>query len=186
MVKYGEFTIILDNTNYSMFNKLYNEWFPNDLRDIHYKCNNDIIYTFHDNPEQNYSDREIYTSSNDYENMNMGFSSKSPYVLHPSTIHASTFSMYLKVPSYNPKTATATYDINIKSLYAGMSSNPYKLLISQFNCIYMNAQMNKELFSIAKCKTSNTFPSFIFYYDDEILSKKDVLYLIKRIICMDF
>ena len=184
MVKYGEFTVILNDTNYGIFDKLYDKLFSNNLCDYHYKYNDDIIYTFHDNPDQTYSDREMYTASNDYENINMVFGSKSPYLLHPSSIHASSFSMYLKLPSYNPK--TLTHNLNMKSLYSEMSTNPYKLLISQFNCIYMNAQMDKELFSLAKCKSSDKFPSFIFCYDDEILCKKDVIYLIQKIICIDF
>jgi len=184
MGKYGDFTVILDETNYVIFIKSFNKWLNNESSkcDGYCKYNNDIIYTFHDNSDQNYSDREIYSVIDDYEDLNIYFDKKKLNVIHPLKIYSSSFCIELKVPIYD--TNTSMYNLRLAPLYANMSINSYELDASQFNCIYMNS--NKEAFSIAKCNSSNKFPKFIFYYDDELLTKKEVIYLIKKIICMDF
>jgi len=61
-----------------------------------------------------------------------------------------------------------------------------KIINSKYNCIYRDYFGEKNIFSIVKYKTSELFPSFIFYYDDTILNKKDVIYLIKKIIDINF
>ena len=187
MVKYGEFIVIIDETNGGILNKLYYKMVVNESCDSYYKYNTDIIYTFYDDPEQTYSDREMYTSTDDYEDLNMYFSKKLPDtpLLHPSTIHSLSCSMHLKIPYYDSK--TSTYILNINALYSKiLINNRYKLINSQFNCIYTSLITNKDLFSIAKIEASKKFPKFIFYYDENILTKKDIIYLIKKIICVDF
>jgi hypothetical protein len=182
MVKYGDFTIILDETIIFFKSLLLTNDSSNN--ENYYKYNNEIIYTFYDNKYQNYSDREIYTASNDYKELNIYFNEKSTGILHPLEIYSSSFYIKLKMPTYDKN--TTFYNLRLSPLYDNMSINPYKILSSQFNCIYMNSPMDKEVFSIAKCNSSDKFPKFIFCYDDELLTKKEVIYLIKKLISKKF
>ena len=71
MGKYGEFTIIIDKNREGIFNILAYDLFGLLKRDeeFYYKYNTDIIYTFYDDLEQSYSQREIYTLTNNYSKL---------------------------------------------------------------------------------------------------------------------
>jgi hypothetical protein len=102
MVKYGDFTIILDETIIFFKSLLLTNDSSNN--ENYYKYNNEIIYTFYDNKYQNYSDREIYTASNDYKELNIYFNEKSTGILHPLEIYSSSFYIKLKMPTYDKNT----------------------------------------------------------------------------------
>jgi len=97
MGKYGEFTIIIDKNRhnilaYDLFGLLKRD------EEFYYKYNSDIIYTFYDDLEQSYSQREIYTLTNDYENKYFCFDNDySILVIHPKKIIISTCLMNLKI-----------------------------------------------------------------------------------------
>ena len=167
MVKYGEFTIIIDKNRGGMLNKLYCDVFGSSNDESYYKYNSDIIYTFYDNPEQFYSQREIYTAKNDYENKYFYFSRD---YIHPIKIINSIFSMTLQIAKYD--SITCSNRINFKEIFdnSPIDKNTYKLIGSIYNCVYKYNLTEKNIFSIVKYESSNMFPRFMFYYDDTILS----------------
>jgi hypothetical protein len=188
MGKYGEFTIIINKNRGGILNKLYYNVFGSSNEDErYYKYNDDIIYTFYDNSEQSYSEREIYTSTNDYENKYFCFNDNYfELIMQPLKINTSTCTMELKIPKY--QSTTNSYVLNFTKIFNEIPVYQYisKIMDSKYNCIYMDYSTGKNIFSIVKYKTSELFPSFIFYYDDTIFNKKDVIYLIKKIIDVDF
>jgi hypothetical protein len=187
MVKYGEFTIIIDKNRGGIFNKLYYNVFGVSNDESYYKYNSDIIYTFYDNPEKSYSEREIYTATNDYENKYFCFLNDSFYpFIHPTKISMITCTIELKIPKFDIK--SNSYKINFSEIFKNipLNENTYNIIISMYNCIYKDNLTEKNIFSIVKYKSSDIFPSFMFYYDDTILNKKEVIYLIKKIIDVDF
>jgi hypothetical protein len=186
MVKYGEFIIIIDKNHGGMFNNLYYNVFGSSDDELYYKYNSDIIYTFYDNPEQSYSQREIYTAKNDYENKYFYFSRNYDIYIHPIKIINSIFSMTLQIEKYD--SITRSNRINFKEIFddSPIDKNTYKLIDSIYNCVYKYNLTEKNIFSIVKYESSNMFPRFMFYYDYTILNKKDVIYLIKKIIDIDF
>lgn len=188
MGKYGEFTIIIDKNRGGIFNQLYYNVFglSSNNDESYYKYNTDIIYTFYNDLEQFYSQREIHTATNDYEHKCFCFANDYfETIIHPLKIIMTTCSMNLKIPVFDAK--TFSYKINFHELFENtlINKNIYKIIASTYNCIYVDDSLNK-IFSIVKCESSELFPKFIFYYDDAILDKKDVIYLIKKIIDMDF
>lgn len=94
--------------------------------------------------------------------------------------------MELKTPKYDLK--TNKYILNFSEIFnkIQIDKNTYKIIRSMYNCIYVNYTTGINIFSIVKIKSSDKFPSFMFYYDDAILYKKDVIYLIKKIIDKNF
>ena len=189
MGKYGEFTIIIDKNYGGILNKLYyNVFVPLAINDdSYYKYNNDIIYTFYNDLEQSYSEREIYTATNDYEDKYFYFDNYYPIqFIHPKQILMNTCSMNLKIPIFDEK--TSLHKIVIGNMFENMmiNMNIRKTIISRYNCVYVDDIMEKNIFSIVKYESSKLFPKFIFYYDDTMLNKKDVIYLIKKIIDVDF
>ena len=188
MVKYGEFTIIIDENRGGIFNKIhYNIFGASDNDESHYEYNNDVIYTFYDNPEQSYSQREIYTATNDYEDKYFYFfNNYFESVIHPIKINTLTHMMELKTPKYDLK--TNKYILNFSEIFnkIPIDKNTYKIIRSMYNCIYIDYTTRINIFSIVKIKSSDKFPSFMFYYDEVILDKKDVIYLIKKIINKNF
>ena len=189
MGKYGEFTIIIDKNREGIFNILAYDLFGLLKRDeeFYYKYNTDIIYTFYDDLEQSYSQREIYTLTNDYENKYFCFDNDYliPFI-HPKKIIMSTYLMNLKIPIFDIE--TSLYRIDFSEIFKNMliDKNVYKIIRSKYNCVYTDNLTTKNIFSIVKYESSNLFPKFIFYYDDTILNKKDMIYLIKKIINIDF
>jgi hypothetical protein len=188
MGKYGEFTIIINKNRGGILNKFYYDIFGLSNEDeSYYKYNDDIIYTFYDNFEQSYSEREIYTATNDYENRYFYFDNKyHELIIHPLKISTSICIIDLKIPKYVLE--TNSYVLNFTKIFNEIPVHQYvnKIINSKYNCIYTDYFGKKNIFSIVKYKTSELFPSFIFYYDDTILNKKDVIYLIKKIINLDF
>lgn len=187
MVKYGEFTVIIDKKRGGILNNLYyNIVGLSNSDESHYEYNSDIIYTFYDNLEQSYSEREIYTATNDYENKYFCFDNYFYPLIQPKKISMATCTMVLKVPKYISE--TNSYVLNFSKIFDDIpiNKNLYNIITSKYNCIYMDYMREKNIFSIAKYKTSELFPCFLFYYDDTILNKKDVIYLIKKMIDVDF
>lgn len=189
MGKYGEFTIIIDKNYGGILNKLYyNVFVSSEIDDeSYYKYNNDIIYTFYNDLEQSYSEREIYTATDDCEDKCFYFDNDYLMpLMHPKEILMSTCSMNLKIPIIDEK--TSLYTMVISDIFKNMmiNINIRKTVSSKYNCIYVNDTTKKNIFSIVKYESSKLFPKFIFYYDDTILNKKDVIYLIKKIIDVDF
>ena len=188
MGKYGEFTIIINKNRGGILNKFYYDVFGSSNEDeSYYKYNDDIIYTFYDNSEQSYSEREIYTATNDYENRYFYFDNKyHELIIHPLKISTSICTINLKIPKYVLE--TNSYVLNFTKIFDEIPVSNYisKIINSKYNCIYIDYFGKKNIFSIVKYKTSELFPSFIFYYDDTILNKKDVIYLIKKIIDINF
>jgi hypothetical protein len=171
MVKYGEFTIIIDKNRGGMLNKLYYDVFGSSNEDeSYYKYYNDIIYTFYDNSEQSYSEREIYTVKNDYENKYLYFSRDYDIYVHPIKIINSIFSMTLQIAKYD--SINCSNRINFKEIFdnSPIDKNTYKLIDSIYNCVYEYNLTEKKIFSIVKYESNNMFPRFMFYYDDTILS----------------
>ena len=186
MGKYGEFTIIINKNHEGIFNILAYDLFGLLKRDeeYYYKYDSDIIYTFYDDLEQSYSQREIYTATNDYENKYFCFENDySVQVIHPKKIIMSTCLMNLKMPIFDIE--TSLYRIDFSEIFK-RNDNIYKIIRSKYNCIYTDNLTKKILFSIVKYESSELFPKFRFYYDDTILNKKDIIYLIKKIINIDF
>jgi hypothetical protein len=172
MVKHGEFTIIINENRGGMLNKLYYDVFGSSNEDeSYYKYYNDIIYTFYDNSEQSYSEREIYTANNDYENKYFYFSRDYIVaIIHPIKIINSICSMTLQIEKYD--SITRSNRINFKEIFdnSPIDKNTYKLIDSIYNCVYKYNLTEKNIFSIVKYESSNMFPRFMFYYDDTILS----------------
>ena len=188
MVKYGEFTVILNNNRSGIFNNLYYNIFGSSNDDeSNYKHNSDIIYTFYDNNEQSYSQREICSAINDYENKYFYFCDDYfERVIHPKKINMTKCTIKLIIPKYELE--TNSYRVNFSKIFneIQIDKKSHEIISSRYNCIYVDNLTNKNIFSVVKYKSSDTFPSFIFYYDDTILDKKDVIYLIKKIIDVDF
>ena len=94
--------------------------------------------------------------------------------------------MTLQIEKYD--SITRSNRINFKEIFddSPIDKNTYKLIDSIYNCVYKYNLTEKNIFSIVKYESSNMFPRFMFYYDYTILNKKDVIYLIKKIIDIDF
>jgi hypothetical protein len=182
--KYGEFTIIVSKNHNKIIRNIIK--FVSKHPDEYFYGSNsaDIIYTFYDNIEQSYSQREIYSLENDYEDRRAYFYSRNDKFIHSPKISMSNCFIQLKTPTYDA--LTQTYKINFTDIFKEIpiDKNKCKIVSSFYNCIYeLN---NKCVFSIAKNNTSDTFPSFMFYYDDTFLDKKDVIYLVKKIINFEY
>jgi hypothetical protein len=183
MAKYGEFTIIFNKKCGENFYDIFNIFLPSDT-ESHYMFNDDIIFTFYNNSEESYSQREIYSVTEDYENKYFNFANEYfADIMHPAKINMSTSCMELEIPRYNEK--TKLHFMNFSQIYNNIQ-NGRLITKSRYNCIYREHLTKNIIFSIAKYKSSNKFPSFMFCYDDSLLSKKDVIYLIKKIIDMNF
>jgi hypothetical protein len=94
--------------------------------------------------------------------------------------------MNLKIPIFDIE--TSLHRIDFSEIFKNMliNKNIYEIIRSKYNCVYTDNLTTKNIFSIVKHESSNLFPKFIFYYDDTILNKKDMIYLIKKIINIDF
>jgi hypothetical protein len=182
--KYGEFTIKVSK-NYNKIVRNVIKFVSKQSDEYFYRSNySDIIYTFYDNIEQLHSQRETYSLENDYEDRRGYFDSRHDTFIHSSNISMSTCFIKLKTPIYD--VVTQTYKINFIDIFKEIpiDKNKCKIVASIYNCIY---ELNNEcVFSIAKNNASDTFPSFMFYYNDTFLDKKDVIYLVKKIINFEY
>lgn len=184
MGKHGEFTIIVaPNSNiFSAFGLTFD--YKND--DCKFSNYNDIIYTFYDDNDQSYSEREIYSLSNDFEDRSILFDvSGLEYTnfIHPNFINTSTNSLVFRIPKYDNK--DKVYKINFTEIFKNMPTDK-SIIRSMYNCVYADKLTNKCAFSIVKNNLNYKYPRFIFYYDDTILNKKDVIFIIKKIISLDY